>query len=75
MDKMIRLKKRSWAHSEGAKKYVEDTPTIPKKCYDCNNELKRQLIHKVTLRNKARFFCGRCYEMMVEKMRKEKNDS
>ena len=75
MDKMIRLKKRAWAHSEGTEKRVGETVVFPKKCYDCNNELKRQLIHKVTLRNKARFFCGRCYEMMVEKMRREKNDS
>ena len=42
------------------------------KCYDCNNELNRES-HKVTLRDKVRFFCAECYFEMVERMRREKN--
>jgi len=70
---MIRLKKRAWANAEGTQKHDGGITTFPKKCYDCNNGLKRQSVHKVTLRSKARFYCDRCYHILIEKMRGEKN--
>lgn len=39
-------------------------------CYFCN--LKFPNYHKVTLKQKVRYYCDECYNDLIERLRKEK---
>lgn len=70
---MFKSKKKNFQGAETNDDYAVKRIAKRSKCYDCNNELNRES-HKVTLREKVRFFCAECYFEMVERMRREKNE-
>jgi len=69
---MFKSKKGKFNGAEADDDYAVKRIARGSKCYDCNNELNKTS-HKVTLRERVRFFCTECYFEMVERMRREKN--